>query len=57
MVLTMYSIRASFFLPHNLLMDAFGNAGGVIESGELTIREQSGGRLLSTSLFSRWVSS
>ena len=55
LVLTVYSIRASFYLPHTLLADAFATAGGVIESGELTLREQSGGRLLSTSLFSRWV--
>lgn len=55
MVLTIYSIRASFYMPHTLLCDAFSAAGGMVESGELTIREQAGGRLLSTSLFSRWV--
>jgi 23S rRNA (cytosine1962-C5)-methyltransferase len=54
-VLTAYSIRASFFAIHALMRDAFAGAGGRVESGELVIREQSAGRRLSTSLFSRWV--
>jgi 23S rRNA (cytosine1962-C5)-methyltransferase len=54
-VLTAYSIRASFFAIHALLRDAFAGMGGTVESGELVIREQSAGRALSTSLFSRWV--
>ncbi len=54
-VLTAYSIRASFFAIHALLRDAFVDMGGRVESGELIIREQSGGRALSTSLFSRWL--
>ena len=37
------------------LRDAFAGMGGTVESGELVIREQSAGRALSTSLFSRWV--
>ncbi|MET0598270.1 MAG: class I SAM-dependent rRNA methyltransferase [Mesorhizobium sp.] len=54
-VLTAYSIRASFFAIHALMRDAFAGMGGVVESGELVIREKSAGRALSTSLFSRWV--
>lgn len=54
-VLTAYSIRASFFAIHALMRDAFAGMGGRVESGELIIREQSAGRALSTSLFSRWV--
>lgn len=54
-VLTAYSIRASFFAIHALMRDTFAGMGGKVESGELVIREQSGGRALSTSLFSRWV--
>ncbi|HEV7416905.1 MAG TPA: class I SAM-dependent rRNA methyltransferase [Tianweitania sediminis] len=54
-VLTAYSIRASFFAIHTLMRDAFAGMGGRVESGELIIREQSAGRALSTSLFSRWV--
>lgn len=55
MVLTAYSIRASFFAIHELVRDRFTGMGGTVESGELILREQSGGRALSTSLFSRWV--
>jgi len=53
-VLTAYSIRASFFAIHALMRDSFAGMGGVVESGELVIREQAAGRALSTSLFSRW---
>ncbi|WP_159592143.1 RsmD family RNA methyltransferase [Chelativorans xinjiangense] len=54
-VLTAYSIRASFFAIHTLMRDSFAGMGGRVESGELVIREKSAGRALSTSLFSRWV--
>jgi len=54
-VLTAYSIRASFFAIHALLRDAFAGMGGTVESGELVIVEKAAGRKLSTSLFSRWV--
>lgn len=54
-VLTAYSIRASFFAIHALMRDTFAGMGGTVESGELVIREESAGRALSTSLFSRWV--
>ena len=56
-VMTAYSIRASFFAIHALMRDAFAGMGGTIESGELVIREKSAGRALSTSLFSRWTAS
>jgi len=54
-VLTAYSIRASFFAIHALMRDNFAGMGGRVESGELIIREKSAGRALSTSLFSRWI--
>jgi 23S rRNA (cytosine1962-C5)-methyltransferase len=54
-VLTAYSIRASFFAIHALMRDTFAGMGGRVESGELVIREKTAGRALSTSLFSRWV--
>ncbi|MCP4318444.1 MAG: class I SAM-dependent rRNA methyltransferase [Hyphomicrobiales bacterium] len=56
LVLTAYSIRASFYSIHELMRETMRGAGGVVESGELLLREQSAGRALSTSLFSRWVS-
>lgn len=68
LVLTAYSIRASFYSIHELMRETMRGAGGVVESGELTIRErvqegpssenepsETRGRALSTSLFSRWV--
>jgi 23S rRNA (cytosine1962-C5)-methyltransferase len=54
-ILTAYSIRASFYTMHELMRDAFTGMGGEVHSGELILREQSAGRALSTSLFSRWV--
>ena len=59
-VLTAYSIRASFYSIHELMREIMRGAGGVVESGELIIREsgldgRTPGRALSTSLFSRWV--
>lgn len=55
MVLTAYAIRASFLAFHTLLRDTMAGMGGLVESGELVIREQAAGRALSTSMFSRWV--
>ena len=60
LVLTAYSIRASFYSMHELMMETMRGMGGLVESGELIIREhptQAGqaARALSTSLFSRWT--
>ncbi len=60
LILTAYSIRASFYSIHELMRETMRGKGGVVESGELIIREsgadgQSPQRALSTSLFSRWI--
>jgi len=55
LILTAYSIRASFFAIDELTAEILAGLGGVLESGELVLREQSAGRALSTSLFSRWA--
>ena len=56
LVLTAYSIRASFYSLAALMADHCRGLGGRIESGELVIREAGEEpRLLSTSLYSRWV--
>lgn len=60
LVLTAYSIRASFYSIHELMRETMRGRGGRVESGELIIREggldgKAPGRALSTSLFSRWV--
>ena len=61
LVLTAYSIRASFYSIHELVRETMRGRGGLVESGELVIREGGldgsvAGRALSTSLFSRWTS-
>jgi 23S rRNA (cytosine1962-C5)-methyltransferase len=53
-ILTAYSIRASFYAMHELMRDQFADLGGRIESGELILLSETGGRRLSTSLFGRW---
>jgi 23S rRNA (cytosine1962-C5)-methyltransferase len=55
MVLTAYAVRSSFFSIHGLLRGAMAGKGGAVESGELIIREETAGRALSTSMFTRWV--
>lgn len=55
LILTAYSIRASFVSIHELAAETLAGLGGRLESGELLLREEGGGRRLSTSLFSRWT--
>jgi 23S rRNA (cytosine1962-C5)-methyltransferase len=54
LILTAYSIRASFYSIDELAAECLAGRGGLLESGELVLQEQGGGRKLSTSLFSRW---
>ena len=54
LILTAYSIRSSFMALHELSAECLDGLGGRLESGELVLREEGGGRSLSTSLFSRW---
>jgi 23S rRNA (cytosine1962-C5)-methyltransferase len=54
LILTAYSIRSSFYSIDELCAEALADRGGLLESGELVLREEGGGRRLSTSLFSRW---
>ncbi len=55
LILTAYSIRASFMSIHELAAETLAGLDGRLESGELLLRETGGGRRLSTSLFSRWA--
>jgi 23S rRNA (cytosine1962-C5)-methyltransferase len=55
LILTAYSIRSSFLAIDELSAECLDGLGGVLESGELVLREEGGGRALSTSLFSRWT--
>ena len=54
-VLTAYSIRASFFAMHEIMKDILRERNGLLESGELVLRTANSKRRLSTSLFSRWT--
>jgi 23S rRNA (cytosine1962-C5)-methyltransferase len=55
MVLTAYAIRASALAIEGLAREALAAHGGSFDAGELAIREQSGARLLPTSLYVRWA--
>jgi 23S rRNA (cytosine1962-C5)-methyltransferase len=54
LILTAYAIRASSLALDGLMRETLRDSGGTIESGELALAEASGGRLLGTSLYSRW---
>jgi 23S rRNA (cytosine1962-C5)-methyltransferase len=56
LVLTTYAIRASALATDGLVRECLAGRRGETESGELAVIEQAGGRLLPTSLYTRWVS-
>lgn len=56
MVLTSYAIRASTLATDGLMREVLADRGGSLVSGELAIQEENGGRLLPTSLYTRWMS-
>jgi len=49
-----YAISSSSTTLANTLQGFFGKLGGNIENGELTLKEKSAGRLLSTGIWARW---
>lgn len=53
-ILTVYAMRASFMGFQELMRETLHGHGGIIEAGELFLREQAGNRALATSLFCRW---
>jgi 23S rRNA (cytosine1962-C5)-methyltransferase len=56
LVLTTYAIRASALAMDGLVRECLAGRTGATESGELAVIEQAGGRLLPTSLYTRWTS-
>ncbi len=53
--LTVYAVRMSSLAIAGLLEEALGALPGVIEHGDLAVREEGeGGRLLPTAIFARW---
>ena len=55
LVLTTYAIRASALATDGLVRECLAARPGVTESGELAVVEESAGRLLPTSNYSRWI--
>jgi 23S rRNA (cytosine1962-C5)-methyltransferase len=49
-----YAISSSSITLANTLQGILGDLGGTIENGELTLKEISGGRLLSTGIWAKW---
>lgn len=49
-----YAVSTSATTLANTLQGYFGKLGGTIDSGELTLKESSAGRLLSTGIWARW---
>jgi 23S rRNA (cytosine1962-C5)-methyltransferase len=56
LVLTTYAIRASALAIDGLVRDRLAERRGNIESGELAVIDEASGRLLPTSLYTRWFS-
>jgi 23S rRNA (cytosine1962-C5)-methyltransferase len=56
LVLTTYAIRASALAMDGLVRECLSGRVGAFESGELAVIEEAGGRLLPTSLYTRWTS-
>ena len=56
LVLTTYAIRASALATDALVRECLVGRQGTTESGELAVVEEAGGRLLPTSLYTRWTS-
>ncbi len=56
LVLTTYAIRASALATDALVRECLAGRPGTTESGELAVVEEAGGRLLPTSLYTRWTS-
>jgi 23S rRNA (cytosine1962-C5)-methyltransferase len=57
LVLTTYAIRASALATDALVRECLAGRPGTTESGELAVVEESAGRLLPTSHFTRWIAS
>jgi len=49
-----YAISSSSITLANTLQGAFGELKGTVENGELTLKEESAGRLLSTGIWAKW---
>lgn len=55
MILTAYAMRLSSVTLASIMADVMADKGGLIDYGELLIKQENGGRFLSTSLYTRWA--
>jgi 23S rRNA (cytosine1962-C5)-methyltransferase len=53
-LLTAYAVKASSLTLRTAVGEMMAGFKGIIEAGELALKEQSAGRLLSTAIFARW---
>lgn len=54
LVLTVYAVRMSALAIAELLRQATAPLGGMVEAGEMAVREEARGLLLPTAIFARW---
>ena len=54
LVLTVYAVRMSALAIGELVRQTFDGLGGIVETGEMAVREESRGLLLPTAIFARW---
>jgi 23S rRNA (cytosine1962-C5)-methyltransferase len=57
LVLTVYAVRMSALAIGELVKQIVGDLGGVVEVGEMAMREEARGLLLPTAIFARWSKS
>jgi 23S rRNA (cytosine1962-C5)-methyltransferase len=54
LVLTVYAVRMSALAIGELLRQVTADLGGIVEVGEMSVREEARGLLLPTAIFARW---
>lgn len=54
-IVNAYAISTSAITLNNIMEDNFGKLRGQLECGELALKEESRGRLLSTGIFAKWT--
>ena len=54
LILTVYAVRMSALAIGELVEQTFGDLGGMVEMGEMAVREEARGLLLPTAIFARW---
>lgn len=55
LVLTAYAVRMSALAIGELVSQSLGHLGGMVECGEMAVREEARGLTLPTAIFARWL--